>query len=422
MNQPTTDRRPPDVLYLVHRVPYPPDKGDRIRAFHLLKYLARRATVHLACLADEPVPDNVFSALKRYCRRVAVVPLDRSRWPRSFLSFARGRTVTEGAFASPALRAVVRQWGAEMRFHAVLLSGSSMVPYLRLPELEGVRAVIDLVDVDSEKWLEYAAVDRGPRAWLYRREGRRLRRLEASLPSWVYAVTLVSEAEARLYRGFCDEGRVRAVPNGVDLDYFQPAPPALEPSCVFVGALDYRPNVDGACWFAREVWPAVHGRWPGSKLYLVGRRPAAEVLRLAEIRGVEVVGQVPDVRPHVARAAVSVNPLRIARGIQNKVLEAFAMGRATVSSPEALTGLSVRTGVHAVAASSPAEWIEAVSCLFGDVELCRRLGENGRSYVEEKHCWEICLEPFAPLLGLTPGPEAGSHGSVASDSRLEPVR
>ncbi len=398
----------PNLLYLVHRVPYPPDKGDRIRAFHLLRYLARHATVHLASLADEPVSDDVVAALRRYCGRVAIEPLDRRRWPRAALSFARGRTISEGAFASPTLRAVVREWATTTRFDSVLLSASSMVPYLQMSELRGVPAVIDLVDVDSEKWLAYAAEDRGPRAWLYRREGLRLRRLETTLPTWARAVTLVSEAEAQLYRGFCKNGNVEAVPNGVDLEYFQSAPPAEEASCVFVGALDYRPNVDGACWFAREVWPAVHARSPGSKLYLVGRRPAADVLRLAEVPGVEVVGQVADVRPYVARAAVSVNPLRIARGIQNKVLEALAMCRATIGSPEALTGLSVRSGEHVLAASSAAEWTEAVLRLFGDAELRRRLGVAGRRYVEERHRWEKCLEPFGRLLGLTRGREHDS--------------
>jgi sugar transferase (PEP-CTERM/EpsH1 system associated) len=400
--------RGPDLLYLVHRVPYPPDKGDRIRAFHLLRYLARHATVHLASLADEPVADHVIAALRRYCGRLAIVQLDRWRWPRAALSFARGRTVTEGAFASPSLRSVVQDWAGSTPFHAVLLSGSSMAPYLQMPGLRSVPAVVDLVDVDSEKWLAYADADWGPRAWLYRREGLRLRRLEASLPSRVQAVTLVSDAEAQLYRSFCPEGIVQGVSNGVDLDYFQPAAPAKELSCAFVGALDYRPNVDAACWFAHEVWPTVRARSPASKLYLVGRRPVPDVLRLAVVPGVEVVGQVPDVRPYVARAAVSVNPLRIARGIQNKVLEALAMARATVGSPEALTGLSVTPGVQVLAASTPADWIDAVLRLFSDASLRRRLGAAGRAYVEERHRWERCLEPFDSLLGLTPAPGSDS--------------
>src|SRR5262249_47011580 len=157
--------------------------------------------------------------------------------------------------------------------------------------------------------------------WLYRREGQRLRRLEEALPAWTGAVTLVSEAEADLYRSFCTPGRVETVANGVDLDYFQPQECAAPKGCVFVGALDYRPNVEAARWFCRGVWPQLRRREPGLTLALVGRRPAPAVEALAEVPGVEVVGQVPDVRPYVARAAVAVVPLRIARGVQNKVLE-----------------------------------------------------------------------------------------------------
>jgi sugar transferase (PEP-CTERM/EpsH1 system associated) len=402
--------RPP-LLYLAHRLPYPPDKGDRIRTFHLLKYLSRRAAVHLACLADEPVDAAAVAALRGYCERVAVVRLGRwSRWLRGLWALARGRTVTEGAFDEPALRALLRGWAARTPFHAALASASSVAPYLRLPELRGVPAVIDLMDVDSQKWLDYAAAGRGPRAWLYRTEGRRLRRREAALGRWARAVTLVSAPEEGLYRLCGGHGAARAVPNGVDLDYFRPAPPAREPRCAFVGALDYRPNVDGACWFCHEVWPRLRRTHPGARLSLVGRRPVRAVRRLAALPGVEVVGQVADVRPYLARSAVAVVPLRLARGVQNKVLEALAMARACVASPQALAGLvgaGVRPGTHLLSASSADEWVEAVGRLLDDADLRQRLGAAGRRHVEARHRWEDCLEPFATLLGLAEPCEAG---------------
>jgi sugar transferase (PEP-CTERM/EpsH1 system associated) len=395
----------PSVLYLVHRLPYPPDKGDRIRAYHLLRYLSGLAAVHLACLADEPVDESAVAALRRCCARVAVVRLGRwSRWVRGLASLARGRTVTEGAFDEPALRAVVRAWAAETRFDAGLASASSVAPYLHLPELAGMPAVIDFVDVDSQKWLDYAREDRGPRAWLHRVEGRRLRQREQELGARARAVTLVSEAEADLYRNCGSAGTVRAVPNGVDLAYFRPAPPSDEPGCVFVGALDYRPNVDAACWFCREAWPLVRRQRPDARVWLVGRRPARAVRELASLPGVEVVGQVPDVRPHVARAAVAVAPLRIARGVQNKVLEALAMARPCVVSPQALAGIGAEPGTHLLAAESAAEWADTLLRLFDDGALRRRLGEAGRQYVETHHRWETCLEPFGSLLGLAPLP------------------
>jgi sugar transferase (PEP-CTERM/EpsH1 system associated) len=395
----------PDILCLTHRVPFPPDKGDRIRTYHILRYLSQRANVHLACLADEPVDVRTRAALAELTSRLAIVPLGRwSRSLRALSSLLVGRTASEGAFRSPRLRTILRDWCEETRFHAVFASASSLVPYLQLPEVRPIPAVIDLIDVDSQKWLDYGAASRGLRSWLYRVEGCRLRRLEQLLPTWARAVTLVSEAEADLYRSFCAQGSVHSVCNGVDLDYFQPQLPTAGPTCVFVGALDYRPNVDGATWFCREVWPELRRRVPDVKVSLVGRNPAPAVYRLAEIDGVEVVGQVPDVRPYVARASVAVVPLQIARGVQNKVLEAMAMEKSVVVSPAALEGLAAKPGVHLVTASTQSEWVGAIQCLLADADMRQCLGGAARLYVEEHHRWARCLDPLSALLDLSVEP------------------
>jgi polysaccharide biosynthesis protein PslH len=391
----------PAVLYLVHRLPYPPDKGDRIRAYHLLRHLSGRAAVHLACLADEPVSPEALAALRALCARVEVVRLAGwSRWPRGLWSLASGRTVSEGVFRSAALFDTVRTWALATPFSAALASASSVAPYLRVPELAGVPKVVDLVDVDSQKWFDYAAATRGPLSWLYRTEGTRLRRLEQGLAKRVRAVTVVSDAEATLFRSFCPDAPVQAVTNGVDLKYFAPAPVFEEQACVFVGALDYKPNVEGIGWFCREVWPTIQQPRPGAKLYVVGRKPTPTVRRLGELPGVEVVGGVPDVRPSVARSAVAVVPLHIARGVQNKLLEALAMGKAAVASPQALAGVPAEPGTHLLGAATAAEWIDAIGKLLGDEALRRRLGGAGRRFVEERHSWDRCLAPFETLLGL----------------------
>jgi sugar transferase (PEP-CTERM/EpsH1 system associated) len=388
------------ILYVVHRVPYPLDKGDRIRAFHLLRYLSRHANVHLACLADEPASEETQAVLRRYCHRLSVISLGRTRWVRGLASLIRGGTVSEGVFHAPELVATIRAWAAHTPFTAALASSSAVAPYLRLRELESIPAIVDLVDVDSQKWLDYASSG-GWRSWLYHMEGRRLRAVEQPMPSWAHAVTLVSEAEAGLYRRFCSPGRVHAILNGVDLEYFQPTPGDEEElACVFVGALDYRPNVDAVRWFTEVIWPSVHRRVPGSKLWLVGRRPSATVRALAGHAGVELIGQVPDVRPWMTRASVVVAPLRIARGLQNKVLEALAMGKAVIASPPALAALRVRPGRHCLRASSHAGWIKGVTRLLRDESHRLRLGSAGRRYVEEHHDWDRCLEPLGELLSL----------------------
>ncbi len=293
------------------------------------------------------------------------------------------------------------RWGSEIRFDAALASSSSVAPYLQLPELRPVPAVVDLIDVDSQKWFDYAEQSSPPRSWLYRTEGRRLRRAEQALTKWARATTFVSDGETLLFRKFCCTGRVETVRNGVDLDYFQPMP-ASEPEngCVFVGALDYRPNVDAACWFCQEVWPGIRKGRPDARFRLVGRQPTKTVQGLGKIAGVEVIGQVADVRPYIMNAAVVVAPLRIARGLQNKVLEALAMGKTVVASPPALAGFQDGTEVPAVEATHPADWVNIVSQLLDNPDERRDRGQAGRRYALTYHDWNSCLEPLFELLGL----------------------
>jgi sugar transferase (PEP-CTERM/EpsH1 system associated) len=395
----------PDLLFLAHRVPYPLDKGDRIRTFHVLRFLANRASVHLACLADERVTEATRRALAGVCHRLHIIPVNKKmQLVRGLGSLACGCTVTQGAFSSGGLRSIVRQWAQETRFHAAIGSASSMAPYFRLPELHNVPAIIDLMDVDSEKWLDYSRARSWPLSWVFRTEGHRLRRLEMEMANWARAVMLVSQAEVDVFHVFSPWEQVHAVPNGVDLEYFQPSDNVSENrDCVFVGALDYYPNVDAAIWFCQEVWPSIRQQHPTSSFNIVGRRPVAVVQRLAELPGVKLVGEVPDIRPFVASAALVVAPLRIARGLQNKVLEALAMGKAIVASPPALAALKCHPGVDLLSAGTAAEWVKAILHLLANELTRHQLGAAGRKYVEEHHAWNRCLEPLSELLGLTKG-------------------
>jgi len=354
--------------------------------------------VDLACLADEPVAPEALEALGGLCRRVAVIEHhSRLRWLRAASSLLRGRSLSEGFFWSPELATLLRSWGESTVYEGVIASASSLASYLDLPGLRDVPAVVDLMDVDSQKWRDYADKNGGLRRLVYATESARVRRLERRLADRARALVVVSEAEAALLRDFCPGEVVRAVPNGVDLEYFRPAA-EVGSGCAFVGALDYWPNVDAALWFCREVWPRVRQRCPAAVIRLVGRRPTQEVSRLAEVAGVELVGQVPDVRPFVERSAVAIAPLRVARGVQNKVLEGMAMGRPVVASPQALQGLGHRNGLPVLEARTAEEWAEHLSSLFADPSRCEALGRAGRLYAEEHHAWQNCLAPLGELL------------------------
>ena len=396
------------VLYLTHRVPFPPDKGDRIRTYHLLRQMAKHGRVWLGCPADEPVTADTLAALNGLCERVAAVPVGRrARWAKAALSLAAGGSLSEGLFASKSLARVLRQWTAEAKFDAVVLSSSALVPYLRDPALASIPAVVDLIDVDSQKWLDFAAASRPPKRWLYTLEAARVRKLERALAGRARAVAVVSRAEADVYDSFTQVGAATVATNGVDLDYFAPVEadrddPGL--SLAFVGALDYMPNVDAAVWFAREMWPAVRAKFPAAEFRVIGRNPTPAVRALAAVPGVKLVGQVPDVRPFVASAAVVVVPLRLARGVQNKVLEAMSMAKAVVAAPAALAALGTEPGVHLLSASTPQEWVDSVCGLLADPLRRRQLGVAARQYVEQYHHWERCLHPL--IAAIFPPPAA----------------
>lgn len=387
-------------------MPYPPDKGDRIRNWHVLRYLARHGQVYLASLADEPVPEQTLKVLRETAERVTWNPVEGfSRKLRALNSALAGRSLSEGMFRSPSLLETLRQWVGTTRFDVVVCSASSVAHYLQLEGLEKAIKCVDLVDVDSRKWQDYADSAVVPKKWLYRREARTVSRLEREICQWAQSVTLVSEAEAELLRsqvGSC-RAAICSATNGVDLEYYSPGETVepKQPTLIFTGAFDYKPNIDGALWFCRDIWPGVRQKFPQAILQLVGRNPSPEVKALGSMPGVEILGTVPDIRPYLSAASIAVAPLRIARGLQNKVLEALAMRKAVVASPSALNGFGISTELPALTASTPEQWHSAIAQLLYDRELREELGQRGRQFAERNHDWNRCLEPLGKFFPVS---------------------
>ncbi len=386
----------PQVLYLTHRVPYPPDKGDRIRNYHLLRQLSAKCSVTLACLADEVVLPATILELERFANLTKIVPVSKyRRWVRAGLSVLGGGSLSEGAFYESELMAwIVKQHRAEP-FDAVVVSASSLVPYLEHDAFKDVPRYVDVVDVDSQKWYDFSSSKSWPKSSIYRLEGARVRKVEQRMTHWAAGISLVSPAEAAMFDRFTRPGAAFSATNGVDLDYFQATHDSVQPqTCAFVGALDYLPNIDAAVWFANEVWPRVLSVSPGAEFWLIGRKPAASVQALADRPGIRLIGQVPDVRPHLGRAAVAVVPMRLSRGLQNKVLEAMAMGKPTIAAPPALAALSAVVGQDLQSAETPDEWVKTILALFENPSQAQAIGAAGRAFVEEHHHWDKCLAPL----------------------------
>ncbi len=414
--RPETARR--RLLYMTHRTPCPPDKGDRIRCHHLLRWLSERFEVDLASLSDEPVRDEDRRTLRGLARRVHLEPI--GGWKRRLAmvrALLTGRPITEGAFDASGLTRVLRDWAETTEYDRVLVSAPALIAHRdRVPRLAETPLIVDMMDVDSQKWFEYADQSILPLRWLYLLEGTRVRRLERELPRRAEAVLLISEQERTLYREFAAPGPVRVVSNGVDLEYFQPQVASIDPTCAFLGALDYFPNIEGITWFVRNVWPSVRQRRADARLLLIGRRPTPTVQALAREPGVELVGQVPDVRPPLARASVSIVPLTIGRGVQNKVLESLALGKATITSTAALTGLEAEAGRDLVVATTPESWRDQLLELWENPKRREALGRAGRRYVEARHAWSAQLGPLAEILDV---PKADASASAPAESHLQ---
>jgi len=393
----------PALLFLSHRIPYPPNKGDKIRSFHLLEYLARRYRVHLGTFVDDPEDWQHLSALDRWCESRMVRPLHPGRARlKSLAGLATGEPLTLPYYRDGRLSAWVHRVLEEQEVGHVLIYSSAMAQYLLGEEGWRGRVVMDLVDVDSDKWRQYAQSRSWPMSWIYRREAERLLRFERAAGAAFDATLLVSEEEAALFRRLAPEAapRVHALRNGVDLAWFDPAvehPSPYEgpgPHLVFTGAMDYWPNVDAVAWFVEEVMPRLRAGFPRLEFHVVGSRPTERVRELAGEPGVQVTGAVPDIRPWIAHADAAVAPMRIARGIQNKVLEAMAMARPVVVSPMGAEGIEAEAGRELLVAESGEAFAGALAGLLRDGKRAAALGRAARERVVAEYGWERTL----PLL------------------------
>jgi len=337
-----------ELLFLAHRIPYPPDKGDKIRSFHLLQRLARRYRVHLGAFIDDKRDWSHVEQVKKMCAETCFVALHATRAKlRSLAALATGGPLTLPYFRSARMARWVDDMLRSRRIERIVVFSSAMAQYVERAAPDRVRRVLDFVDLDSDKWRQYSERKRGPARWLYRREAETLFEVERRYAAAFDASLFVSEAEARLFTAQAPEAaaRVCVVENGVDTEYFSPQRvypnpyPADEAAVVFTGAMDYWANVDAVAWFAREVFPRVLSNFPQARFYIVGTRPTRAVRDLAQLPGIRVTGAVPDTRPYLAHARAAVAPLRIARGVQNKVLEAMAMARPVVASRQAADGI-----------------------------------------------------------------------------------
>ena len=414
-----------DSLFLCHRLPYPPNKGDKIRSHALLCHLAKRGPVHLACFVDDEADFRHLDDVRRMaggsCHFEALGKGVKA-W-RGLVGLATGKPLTTACFGSERLQAWVNNVLREKPVRDVVVFSSAMAPYLL--NAHPSRILFDMVDIDSDKWRQYAARSRGGLKWLYGREAEKLQALECEAAKAFGVTLLASEFEADAFRHIAPASAFKTLgwTNGVDLARFSPAAfenpfqPGEQP-IVMTGRMDYRPNHEGAAWFVKEVFPRIAQMAPSARVYFVGGGPPAALRALAGPR-VTVTGQVADIRPYLQFAQAVIAPLQIARGVQNKVLEAMAMAKPLVATSEAARALGVKAGTHLWVENDPDKFARAVlEALQGPDR--DRIARNARQYVQEHHGWPgLLLDIDRYLEALDPEQPASGAVSLRSGGRLE---
>lgn len=394
-----------EILFLVHRLPYPPNKGDKVRSFHLMKHLAQSHRLHLGTFIDDPADEAHVDKVKSYCVDLHASRLTPTRAKlRSVSGLATGEALSLPYYRDEALRRWVDERCAKARMDAAVVFSSVMAEYV--PDMNRLPTLVDFVDMDSAKWRQYASTHRWPLSWLYRREGVKLLEFERRVAARARRSFFVTEAECEMFRAAAPEcaASVEPVGNGVDSEFFSPEHAFATPyssderAIVFTGAMDYWPNIDAAKWFAGEILPALRAACPTARFYVVGRSPDPAVSALAGA-DVVVTGTVADVRPYLAHAAAVVAPLRIARGIQNKVLEAMAMGKAVVASEACAGPIGATMGDELLAAGQPAEYVARIADLLADPARAADIGRAARERVLRDFSWDAHLSTLDRHLG-----------------------
>jgi sugar transferase (PEP-CTERM/EpsH1 system associated) len=415
-----------DLLFLAHRIPYPPDKGDKIRSWNVLRYLARSYRIHLGAFVDDPRDLRYQDKLRSMCASVHLLPLQPTLGRlRSLSGLGRKIPLSIPYYYDRRMQQWVSARLEQDRLQRIFVFSSAMAQYVMNSQASSCRRVIDIVDVDSDKWGQYAQHQRWPLSWLYRREADCLLAFEKSVATLFDASIFVSSAEAALFRRLVPEasGRVCFLDNGVDRDYFSPERDYDNPYdkqakiIVFTGAMDYWANVHAVQWFALHVMPRIRKAVPSARFIIVGARPANEVQRLGSAPGVEVTGAVPDVRPYLAHAHVVAAPLRISRGVQNKVLEAMAMAKVVVASPAAVEGIEFTNPTELHVADSEQQFAElAIRFLHQDEPAVARVS---RQWVSQRYDWNNNLAGIEKLLEYPPGYGHGIAGRQEANPEVK---
>ena len=403
------------ILMLTHRLPYAPNRGDRLRAYHMLRSLQQHGAVDLVSLVHDEEEASQVRAMQSWVSSVTALPVSRLRsYTKALLALPRRVPLTHAMLDAPGMRAALRALCDQRPPDVVFAYCSSMARFAMEPPLDRIPLVLDFVDVDSAKWRAMSQSGSWPRSWIYSREAATLGAFEARAATRAVHALVVNGREAELARALAPDANIHVIPNGVEFERLRPVhAPTAAPRVVFCGVMDYAPNLEGMTWFVREVWPKVRAVRPDATLAVVGQRPTEAFKSLCSTdASITVTGRVDDVRDWLWGAAVSVAPLHVARGVQNKALEAIAAGLPVVMTEAVAAGLPPVAAYASLIANTPERFAGHV------LDLLSRTPEDRRRMAMSADMTSLSWSrTLAPLTGLCKNAsEFGSYTALQAIS------
>lgn len=405
-----------NILFLTHRIPYPPDKGDKIRSYNEIKYLSQKHRIYLGFPLEKDSDMLGVSHLEGMCEHIFFAPCP-TRW-QMCANILAGLPFTVAHFHQETLQGMVNEVIATRGIEAIIVFCSGMAQYvLQNPAFSGRSpqrpvTIMDFVDLDSDKWFQYAQYSHFPRRQIFQIENHRLSHYENQISQKFDASVFISPREIEAFRRHqSTESKLFVIPNGVDADFFSPKREqelgnfcsitharVKKPTLVFTGVMNYFANEDGVIWFAEKIYPMIRDAVPDVEFFIVGNRPTDKIWNLSEQDGITVTGYVSDIRHYYDLADVCIVPLRIARGLQNKVLEAMASGKAVVATKNASDGIIYQNGTNILIADTVKDFADTVIQLLNHPERREVLGRAARDNAVQHYSWERNFALFEDLL------------------------
>lgn len=405
-----------DIVVIAHRVPYPADKGEKIRTFHQLSYLVSQGHTIKVFAPAESTTDIEFARqlAEKLAIEVYTAPLAPGWW-RKIRALLSGQAISASHFYSDALQQLINVNIQQQLPEVILATSSAVAVYAEeatkvLPAASQPRLLMDFMDLDSDKWRQYSVTANWPMNWVYRREARLVAQLEWQIYHSFDRSFFISANEVSLFsRELAETSKVAVLANGLDTQAFYPGP-ARDPQQVnaapvflFTGVMDYLPNEDAVIWFVEAMWPEIRQQFPAASFYIAGMNPSKRVQQLAKQPGVVVTGYVADILPYYHQADIFVGPFRLARGVQNKILQAMACGLPIVTTPLGAEGIACQDGQHLLLASDPQQFVAAISRLMAAPALRLQLSDAAVKLIQQQYSWRGVLAPLSASLSKQEG-------------------